>query len=485
MHSVLSVMGRVGKQRPAPDSLRLVPLNLPAPWHDRDPQMMGNSLTPSRLTQILNERNQGFLRNWVDLADEAREKDPHLHSQLSIREQSVVETDYDVLPGEGSNQKAAKRAAAAWKEKLQRWKSMPEEGLDQWLAEIVGGNYYGRSLHQVLWDRVEGETFPERLELTDTRRLSLAAPPTDPTPNVLRILDADDDAFDGTYGTPISELGHPDQWLVNRVRVRGSQQTREGLFAVVVWYWLFRIWSWRDLMALTEMIGRPPVIGYYSAGGARADSGGKDQFNGARNASTEEIAAVRKAVAGVSGALRTVLADTTRLDTLKFQLPVGDPMQVAISKIVDAFESKAINGVDSVSDLKPGARASVEVQERTTNTFWRADCRRAGRLLSHLGSRYIAANPTKFGERCPTPVVQFKIAPPKDTSAAADRITKARGIGLPISKKWAHAELEIPEPKDGEELLAPPAPPPAAKGANDNAGADPAGDQPPAKDAKG
>ena len=84
----------------------------PNPWQDRQAQVLGPDLTPELLSGIILDRNLGYLQRWVDLADEAREKDPHLHSQLSIREESVVETEFVVHPGKGSNQQQAKRAAA-------------------------------------------------------------------------------------------------------------------------------------------------------------------------------------------------------------------------------------------------------------------------------------------------------------------------------------------------------------------------------------
>lgn len=444
------------------------PIAIPGPWTDRDAAMMGNSLTPKRLTEILFQRNLGYMQSWIDLADEAREKDPHLHSQLSLREESVVETDFDVTPGEGSNQKAARKAAAAWEERLAEWRARPNTGLELWLAEIAGAVYPGRSVHEVIWEYDGGEIAPTGLDLLDTRRLSYACAPSDPDPWALRIWDAQEPVtrFGGTYGVKLSDF-HPDKFLVNEVRVRGSQKTREGIFSTIVWYWLFRVWGWRDLMALTEMIGRPPIIGTYAAGGARADKQ-MTQMNGERNAGTEEVAALKKAVQGVSGSLRAILADTTMIQALKIDVPGGEtPLQLAISKAIDGFESKAINGVDSVSDLKAGARASVEVQERATATFWRSDCRRVDRLLTWLGGRYIAANPQRFGESCPLPIVRMKTDPPRDLVAAGQRISMARSNGMPVPKKWAYEELEIPQPHGDEEVLdeaKAPTPPPAPPG---------------------
>ena len=443
------ILGRIGARYPA--QLAQV-LAVPGPWHDRDPAMLGNSVTPQRLTQILLDRNMGYLRDWIDLADEAREKDPHLHSQLAIREQSVVDTDVEVLPGEGTNGRAAKRAVAACTTLLDSWKKREGAGWDQWVAEFVEADFYGHGAHEVIWEWDSGEIAPTALEKLDPRRLSYACDPMDPDPWGMRIWDevSISGRFSRFFGIPISEFPR-DKFLVNEPRVRGAQKTREGLFAVVAWYWLFRTWSWRDLMALAEMVGRPPVIAYFAAGGARM--GKQNELTGQRNATEREVAAARKAVHGVSGALRAVLPDTIRMEALRYQIPTTNPIQILASREIDSLMSKAINGVDSVSDLKPGARAAVEVQERVTGTFYRASCRRVDRIISSLFARYIRANPQKFGSECPTPTLHSKTDPSPDLVAAGRRISIAQKTGLPVPKQWAHKELGVPEPKAGEPVL--------------------------------
>lgn len=442
---------------------------VPGPYWDRDPAMLGNTLTPQRLTRILGERNEGYLQGWADLADECIEHDPHLFSQLEIRAQSVVETEFGVQPGEGSNQKAAKRAAQFCTELVAHWQTREGEGggLEDWLHEWVWGKFYGRSLHEQLWERDGGVVLVEGLAHIDQRRLSLACDADDPDPWALRIWDADgvdQTPFSGIYGRKASEFG-PDKFLAFEPSIRGSQKTREGLFSVVVWYDLFRTCSWRELMALQEMVSRPPVIAYYAAGGAKAD-GAVAQFNGQRQASKEERDAARKAIYAPTGALRALLPDTVRLDALRYSLPTTDPVPILTSRECEALISKAINGVANLSDLKAAARAAVESQERTSFTFWRADCRSIERLVGRIFGRIIRANPQRFGEGCPVPRYVAKTQPPKDVKAAGERITTARSLKLKVPKKWAHQELEIPEPKEGEEVLedAPTAPPPTKSG---------------------
>lgn len=421
------------------------------PWIGRDADLFGASLTPQRLSSVIVDRNSGHLTAWVDLIDEMREKDPHLHSQLAIREQSVAETEFEILPGEGTNRRAAMRAADASRELLSYWSQRlgptgESSALSHWLAEWTSAKYYGRFAHELLWSRDGGDLVLLGAESIDARRLSYWCDRHDPRPWALRLLDEHgaDTPYVGHYGVPIEDLPR-EKILVCLARVRGAQRTREGMAAVLIWYLLFKSWSWRDVMALAEMIGRPPMVGYFAAGGAKAD-GSTKQNNGDRFATDEDIAALRKAALAVSGSLRAILPDTTKLDTLDYQHPTSEPIQLAISRVVDAHTSKVVHGVANLSDLQPGARAAVEVQERTSFTFWRSDVRDASRMLARMLALYVRANPQRFGEDCPLPIVAGKTEGAKNVEQLAKGITQAQAAGVKVPLAWAHRTLGIPEP---------------------------------------
>lgn len=431
----------------------------PNPFHTRDADFLGARLTPAELAAIIQQRNSGYLQRWVDFGNEAREKDTHLHSQLALREQSVVETEFEILPGLGSNKRAALRAADACKELVEHWSKLGGDGADaaplhDWLARWTGGAYYPAILDEITWERADGELFITGCEEVAPRRLSYACDPHDPRPWVLRLHDAgySESVFSNAYGVPLVDLPQ-EKLLVTRRRVRGAEPTREGIFAVIVWQYLFKHWAWRDVMSLAELIGRPPVVGYYNAGGAKSD-GELAKGNGPRNASKEDIAALRKAITGLSGSLRAVLADTTRVEPIKYEIPTS-PIQLEISKQIDAAVSKAIHGVANLSDLQPGARAAVEAQERTSYTFWRSDCRIAQRNLSRLLALYVRANPQRFGADCPLPTARAQVDPVADRAAVIDGIERAQRVGLKVPRAWAYRAAQIPEPAEQRGVVEP------------------------------
>lgn len=409
-------------------------LTIPAPWQERDPAILGNRLTPTALASIIRARNEGAFQQWTDLGTEFLSgKNPHLVAQLGVRKTSVSETRFEVRAGKGSNGRGARRAATDFAELIERMKARQE--WDATLGQIVSAEWWGRSLHEVLWsDDEAGFMAPERVAWVHPRRLSYACPINDPDPWTIRLHDPDDPSspFSGSYGVPIS-VWHPDKFILHETQPLGVHRTGEGLFAGVVWYLLMYEWSWRDLMALIELLGRPGVIGYFSAGGAKSATPqqGVVKFDGARSSTADEVTALSAVVRGVSGSLRAVLSDTTRVEPLKYDT-ASTPLQLEAIKHIEGLLSKAVNGTTGVTDIVSGSRASQEVAWMQSLTFWRYDVRRVCGWLGDLARRMVAANPGRYGVNCPSPVIwspdvekpEPKTDAQKKTDPAADAATQ-------------------------------------------------------------
>jgi hypothetical protein len=288
------------------------------------------------------------------------------------------------------------------------------------LAQVTMAEWWGRSLHELLWtDEDAGFMAPEHALWIHPRRLSYACPVGDAEPWTIRLHDPDDwtSPFSGPYGKPIT-LWHPDKFVLHETVPLGVHKTGEGLFAGVIWYLVMYEWDWRDLMALVELLGRPAVIGYYNAGGAKAD-GSLAKTNGDHKASQEQIAALDRVVKQMSGSLRAALADTTRVEPLQHGQR-ATPLQLEVAKHIEALISKALNGTTGVTDIVAGSRAAQQVAWQQSLTFWRYDVRRACGWLRNIAGRMVRANPRRYGLGCPVPEVfapEIESAPSGTTGA--------------------------------------------------------------------
>ncbi len=395
----------------------------PAPAAEKDPAILGNRLTPGALAATIGWRNAGYMQPWVDLGGEFLQKNPHLAAQLLLRRESVVETTFLVRPGKGSNGQAARKAARACEELLGRWQTRETGTWNDLVAQLADAVWWQRSVHEVLWERDGREVSPEALAWVHPRRVSLAAPYGDPDPWALRLHDPDDpqSPFAGPYGVKLGEF-HPDKFLVHTASPLGLQPTCDGLFATAVWYLLMYEWNWRDLCALVELLGRPPVVAYYAAGGAKAaqPTAGVSNFNGGRNASDAEIAAAQHAIHSVSGSLRATLADTTRVEPLRFDQR-ATPLQREALEHLERLLSKLVNGSTGVTDLTAGARAAHQVAYAQSHTFWRADVRRVCGAVRSVFARYVRANPGRFPPGTPVPELWSPDLLPQNDNAGPDK----------------------------------------------------------------
>ena len=56
-----------------------------APYNDRFQYRLGSALTPQALTTVQRQADIGYMYQWIDVLDELRETDPHLHASLYQR----------------------------------------------------------------------------------------------------------------------------------------------------------------------------------------------------------------------------------------------------------------------------------------------------------------------------------------------------------------------------------------------------------------
>mgnify|MGYP000101883173 CR=1 FL=1 len=422
--------------------------------------LYGSATTPEVITAAIFERNAGRLTGWHDLADHALRSNPHLATCLLVRCDSVVETDFLATPGPGTNRRGAQRAADATNALMAEWR---RTGFDVWLAEMVAARYYVAGLHEVLWERRSGLVAPVGLRRVAERRLSYA-PRGGLASGAMEmcVLGPVGGRYGDTWaGTPVAAF-HPDKFLAHETRTLGGHRVTEGLFAAAVWYWLFGVISWRDLMRVQEMLGRQPLIGYYATGGELGPAGakgvGRRDGQEPRMATAEERALLRQVVNSMNISLRASLPDTTRLDKLPVDVPT-QPLHALTADRCNALLSKLFLGTTGVIDIVPGSRAAQQTAYESSHTFWRSDCRYVGRELTRLAAMFIRANPDRFGADCPLPEITAQTEAQPTTKEAAEAIAAAMEAGVAVPRAWAHRVLKVPAPVGEEEVLrAAPAP---------------------------
>lgn len=208
----------------------------------------GAGLTPSRLSAILREADDGSLDTAMQLFEEMEEKDPHLHCVANTRRLALTGLPWEVVSAasvrEGSDRSAADEAAHYCSDVLHELEGF-EEAL-QHLSLAVGRNI---AIAEIVWDVAGRELRPVALAPVDFTRIvfdELDRP---------RILTADEPR-EGIAVTPHKFIVHTPH------SVSGHPQ-RGGLLRVTAMVYLAKNLSLKDWMIYAEIFGMPVRVARY------------------------------------------------------------------------------------------------------------------------------------------------------------------------------------------------------------------------------
>lgn len=408
-------------------------------------QRWGSSLTPMVLTAAMRNADQGYMTPYIDLLDELRETDPHLHTILAKREWAVASAEWEMRPaaiydGGGEPPEAADvRVFCA--NVLRGIPNLPDR-----FADLLGALYYGRSVVEIVWKSQGGYHWPERLIQVHPRMIhygpdggmylyadvqgsgALGRQPFGPWPGVR--LD--------TYPTG--------KFLVHEPRVRGGFAVREGLGRPCSWYSMFKRWVVRDAMALAELAGRMARIGKYATGQGSM---------GTLRASVEDKDTLERALQNWTSAAALVHPDTSEVT---FEKPVtGETIHNPLVQMFNAEMSKAVlGGTLTTEGGQNGARSLGQVHERQEDIIRRFDAAALAETIRRcLLAPLVLYN---FGPNVAVPRLVFTVDTPESMDAAATRVAKLVQVGLKVGQRWTRDRFGIADPAEGEELLGAPIP---------------------------
>lgn len=425
------------------------------PYNDRFQQRYGSALSPQAITAAQRMGDTGYLYQFIDILDELRESDPHLHAELFKREAMVAGAEWELRPPEDSGATGA--AIATWCTRiLKDIESTSDTSLSfaDALMHLQGAVYHGRAVAEVVWSR-DGRV-PQSLDFVHARRLAYA------TDWRLHLWDATGGGGPGIGSTPTDaerafaqfpgvpfDVFPAGKFIVHRPRIRGGYPTREGLGRTVCWFSCFKKFNIRDLLAYAEWAGRGLRVGEFASG--------NDPQNPSR-ATPEDVEILKSALEAMSSTVSVVIPDTTKLTV--HSAPNNNHVHSELQQLCNAEISKAVLGATLTSEggQSGGNRALGEVHERVGLMIARRDASSLGSTLRRDLLRPMVER--TFGVGSPVPSFAFAVDPAADLDALAKRIQIAAAAGVEIGQRDARNLLQLPDPQPGDPLLTRPAAPP-------------------------
>lgn len=375
-------------------------------------------LTPLKVHALLTQAEAGNMNAMLALFEDMEERDLHLLAEMSKRKRTVAKLDWSI--------KAPKNADA----NEQKYTEVISElmGIIENFEDIITDSLdaigKGFSCHELHWVR-EGNVWlindmqwhvPQRfiIDPFNQRELLLAG-------NGL----GDDE--------PLWE----NAWLVHTHKAKSGYLVRGGLHRALVWSYVFKNYSVRDLAEFLEIYGLPLRLGTYPAG-----------------ATDGEKLTLLRAVMEIGHRAAGIIPQGMMIDFKEAAKGSSDPFMDMI-KWCEMSQSKAILGgtLTSQADGKSSTNALGRIHDDTRIEIRDSDAKQLAASLSRdvIGALMRINYPNVSPRRYPKFV--FDLAETEDIGVYSEALPKLVSIGMQIPAPWAHKRLGIPMVSGDESVL--------------------------------
>lgn len=376
-------------------------------------------LTPGRLAQILRDSIEGDPENYLALAEDMEERDPHYGSVLSTRKSQVAGLDITVEAA-GEDAKSIEIA-----DMVRAYVDRNEFEIE--LRDILDATGKGFSCTEIVWDTSESQWQPKRLAWRDPRWFVFDQ--GDGETPLLR---------NGGSNDPLKPFG----WIFHCFKAKSGLPIRGGLARGVAWQFLFKSFTAKDWAIFCEAYGQPLRLGKYDAGASEADK--------------EKLL---EAVTNIGTDYSAIVPVSMAIEFIKADIAGSHELYEKRADWLDRQVSKLVLGQTSTTDAQKGSYAVGKVHDGVRDDIEKADAKSLAATINRdLVRPYVDLN---HGPQKKYPKVCIGRPDEVDVEALVKNVTELVPLGLPVSKKIMLDKLGLPEPKAGEDLLVAPKTAPA------------------------
>lgn len=414
--AIVDIHGRPIKFEPAAQTEQDSKLG-PLQKHYSEHPTLG--LGPGRAAQLLRDAEQGNLIGQCELAEDMEEKDAHLQSELGKRRRALLSLPWTIKPPRNPTP-VEKRDAEMLSEVIQDF-----TWLEDCLFDASDAILKGFSAQEFIgWDMVDGIQIPTGVEWRDPAWFM-----THPdNRNELRLRDA---SYAGVEMQPFG-------WIVHRAKSKSGYLSRNGLIRTLVWPFLFKNYSVRDLAEFLEIYGLPVRLGKYPEGATETE----------KNTLLQAVLSIGHNAGGI-------IPKGMEIDFQNAATGQADPFTVMMDWCERSM-SKAILGgtLTTQADGKASTNALGNVHNEVRMEVRDADLRQlAATLTRDLVYPLFALNGKSYQSSTRIPRLEFDVTEADDMRQLAYPLRSLVSMGMKIPTSWVRQKLQIPEPAGDEEVL--------------------------------
>lgn len=386
---------------------------------------IGGNLTPSIVSDIIQQADGGNPSRLVDLTHEGRQRDGTMQTVLALRELAVSSLEWSLeLPDDAKRKD--KKARDALDEHLRNCDTFP-----LLLAHQVGeGNLFGYAFTEHIWKKVDGQLAPGEFRPINCRRFGYRNEDS----SLLFVPEGSstEDGIDLLQQFPVGKF------VATFPRINGDSRVREGYARLLVWLFMFRNWDLRDWLQFGELAWKPWRLGYYQ-----------------RGANTEDINVLSRAMKSLTASGAALLPDVAKL---MVEWPKGATAGIQSTHrelaewLGQEMARTVVHGTLTVDAGSRGARSLGDVHNDMRLSARQFDGVNAGGFVT----RYVCAPFVQYnyGPNTIVPRLALRWQQGMDIEALAKAVSLLAGR-IDIPQSWVRRQGGIAEPKPGEQLALP------------------------------
>lgn len=372
----------------------------------------GDGLNPVRLANILRAADQGQPKQFLELAEQIEERDPHYLGVLGTRRRSVAQLDITVEAA--SSDPNDERIAQMVRDYVER-----DELADDifHILDCIGKGFSGT---EVVYESSEGQYVP-RLISRDPRIFRFHRDDLE-SPMVLN-----------KFGQP--EPLQPGHWIWATMKAKSGLAVRSGLARVAAWGWMFKAYTLRDWAIFTQTYGQPVRLGKYQTGAAEEDK-----------------AMLYNAVANIAGDCAAIISENMSMEFIAAP-NVGAAHQLYKERAdwIDQQISKAVLGQTSTTDAVVGGLGSGKEHREVQKDIETSDAKALAGILNRDLIRVWVQ--MEFGPQQRYPRLRIGRAEEEDLKSLSEGLAPLIDRGLEVDADDLRQRFGLPEPKPGAKLL--------------------------------
>jgi phage gp29-like protein len=390
---------------------------------------VASGLTPQKLAGLLRACDEGQLDEFLVLAEEMEERDPHYLSVLGTRKRVISSVTPTVKPA--SDSPRDKDIAAAVEKHIAN-----HDGFYALVEDMLDALGKSFSVVEIDWKKTSSLwTFNEFVHV-DPRFFVFDRE----TGRQIRLKDEAD---------PVNGVDlEPFKFITHRAKLKSGLTYRGGLARFVAFGWMCKQYDFKDWMAFVETYGLPIRLGRYEQGASKAD-----------------VAELFRAVANVGTDAAAVLSKSMMIEFVNMPTANGDKIFENLARFIDEQTSKAVLGQTMTAD-SGSSEAQANVHNEVRHDIAASDAKGITSTLNRdLVKPFVDLNfgvPIgKDGEPA-YPRLEIRVDEPEDTKAKITGAVALARIGVKFKASELRATAGYSDPEEGDEVVGGTMMPPAS-----------------------